>query len=518
MASDPDLLTLQAMAQPEKLALIDDRPGGECTSWTYRELNGRVNRLANAMIELGVGANDRVIWCGRNSPDVVAMTHAARKIGATAVPLNYRLTPEEAAYVVDNSDAVFVWADAEFADLFQTIRERTPQVREVALFGGAATGEGVLEGEAWLGAASEGEPASNADAAQTMTYTSGTTGKPKGAVRKGLGNPDQVRALVGAIGYRPDDVYISTGPLYHSGPGGFMAIAFALGQTVVLQRRFDAEDWLRLVERYRATSTFSAPTPIRMICHLPEDLKARYDRSSMRIMIANAAPWSMALKEAYLKDFPAESLFEVYGSTELGVNTILRPEDQLRKPQSCGKAAPGVELVLIDDDGAEVTKAGEPGELFVRSASVFDEYHKARDKYEEDRRGDLHTVGDVAYFDEEGFYFICDRKKDMIISGGMNIYPAEIEAALERHEDVFDVAVLGIPSEEWGESVHAVVVVRPDVALSEQRVIAFAREHLAGYKVPRSVSFSEELPRTGSGKILKRILREPFWADQHSQV
>jgi fatty-acyl-CoA synthase/long-chain acyl-CoA synthetase len=177
-----------------------------------------------------------------------------------------------------------------------------------------------------------------------------------------------------------------------------------------------------------------------------------------------------------------------------------------------------VEIVLIDDDGNEVTKPNVPGEVFVRSASVFDTYHKAQDKFEEDRRGDLQTVGDVAYFDEEGFYFICDRKKDMIISGGMNVYPAEIEAALEHHDAIFDVAVFGIPSEEWGETVHAVVVCRPEGALSEADVVAYAREHLASYKIPRSVSFANELPRTGSGKILKRVLREPFWRDHHTRV
>ena len=208
----------------------------------------------------------------------------------------------------------------------------------------------------------------------------------------------------------------------------------------------------------------------------------------------------------------------MYGSTELGVNTILRPHDQLRKPGSCGQAAPGVEIHLIDDDGNEVTENGVPGELFVRSKSVFATYHKAEDKYDEDRRGDMHTVGDVAYRDEEGFYFICDRKKDMIISGGMNIYPAEIEAALEHHDDIVDVAVFGIPSEDWGESVHAVVVLQPGRDLSQDEVIAYAREHLAGYKIPRSISFTEEIPRTGSGKILKRVLREPFWKDHATRV
>jgi fatty-acyl-CoA synthase/long-chain acyl-CoA synthetase len=351
-----------------------------------------------------------------------------------------------------------------------------------------------------------------------MIYTSGTTGKPKGAVRQGVGDPNQSGKMLQLIGYVPDDVFLTTGPLYHSGPGGFMSIAHALSNTVVLQRKFNAEDWLRLVDKYKVSTTFSAPTPIRLVTNLPAETKARYDLSSIKRTIANAAPWSFALKQAYLADLPDDSLFEVYGSTELGVNTILEPQDQLRKPGSCGKAAPGVEVELYDDDGNVVTEPGVPGELFVRSKSVFATYHKAQDKYEEDRRGDWHTVGDVAYFDEEGFYYICDRKKDMIISGGMNIYPAEIEASLEAHDDILDVAVFGIPSDDWGESVHAIIVERPGSGLDEGAVVEYAREHLAGYKIPRSVSFIDEIPRTGSGKILKRVLREPYWADRDTKV
>jgi acyl-CoA synthetase (AMP-forming)/AMP-acid ligase II len=514
----PDLLTLHATANPEKLAVVDDRPGTPTTRWSYAELNARSNRLGNRMLELGIRPRDRVIWCGMNSLEVVAMSHAARKIGATAVPLNYRLAPEEAAYVVDNSDAVFAWVDADQAELFARIRSEIGKVREVAIYGGAPAA-GQLAASRWLeeGDASEPEPPEAVEAA-TMIYTSGTTGHPKGAVRRGGGDPEQLRALVGLIGYQPEDIYLSTGPLYHSGPGGFMGIAFALGNTVVLQRKFDPEDWLRLLESWRVTTTFSAPTPIRMVCNLPAEVKARYDRSSMKRMIANAAPWSFALKQAYLADFPADSLFEVYGSTELGVNTILEPKDQLRKPGSCGRPSPGVEVKLVDEEGREVTRPREPGELFVRSKSVFNTYHKAQEKFEAERRGDFHTVGDVAYFDEEGYLYICDRKKDMIISGGMNIYPAEIEAAIESHPDVYDVAVIGIPSEEWGESVHAIVVTHPERSLAAEAVIAYAREHLAGYKIPRSVSFLPELPRTGSGKILKRVLREPFWQGHDRRV
>ena len=369
-------------------------------------------------------------------------------------------------------------------------------------------------------AAASTAPPPEVEPGSTMIYTSGTTGKPKGAFRRGAGDPSQVAALLQLVGCTPDDVYITTGPLYHSGPGGFMGIAQVLGQSVVVQRRFDPEDWLRLVETYGVSSTFSAPTPIRMVCSLPDEVKAKYDTSSMRRMIANAAPWSFALKQMYVRDFPPESLFEVYGSTELGVNTVLEPADQLRKPGSCGKPAPGVEVRLFDDDGNEVTGIGpdHPGELFVRSASVFADYYKQHDKYEADMRGEFHTVGDIAYRDEEGFYFICDRKKDMIISGGMNIYPAEIEAALEANPDIYEAAVFGIPSEEWGETVHAVVVARPGSSLTADAVEAFAREHLASYKIPRSVSFQDELPKTGSGKILKRELRAPYWAGRTSNV
>jgi fatty-acyl-CoA synthase/long-chain acyl-CoA synthetase len=257
-----------------------------------------------------------------------------------------------------------------------------------------------------------------------------------------------------------------------------------------------------------------------MICNLPDDTIAKYDVSSMRVMIANAAPWSFALKQQYLSHFPAESLFEVYGSTELGVNTILRPEDQLRKPGSCGKPSPMVEIRLYDDNGNIVEGTGpeHTGELFVRSPSVFSDYYKQNDKFMEDHRDGYQTVGDIAYIDDEGFIYICDRKKDMIISGGMNIYPAEIEAALEQHPGVLEAAVFGIPSEDWGETVHAVVVRNGNAEVNDDILNEHSRVSLASYKVPRSFSWADELPKTGSGKILKRELRQPYWDQFNSSI
>jgi fatty-acyl-CoA synthase/long-chain acyl-CoA synthetase len=515
-----DLLTTYAQAQPDKLAVVDDRADGTIRSVTFAELEDRANRLGSVMRDLGVSRNDKVLWCGQNSIAAVTMMNAARKVGATAVPLNYRLSTDEAAYVADHCDAAVVYCDAEFAGLFVSIRDKTTKVRHTLVYDGAPL-EGMESADTLIAAASPANTTDDLDEpGATMIYTSGTTGKPKGALRRGIGDPAQVAALTTLIGYVPDDVYITTGPLYHSGPSGFMAIAQAYGNTVIVQRRFDPEDWLRLVDKYRVSSTFSAPTPIRMVCSLPAEIKDRYGRSSMRRMVANAAPWSFALKKLYLADFPSDSLWEVYGSTELGVDTVLEPQDQLRKPGSCGKAAPGVEIVLFNDDGNEVTGTGPeyPGELYVRSASIFADYYKQHDKFEAEMRGTYHTVGDIAYRDGDGYYYICDRKKDMIISGGMNIYPAEIEAALETHPGIYEAAVFGIPSDEWGESVHAVVVVSPGAEVSSEQVQAHAREYLANYKIPRSVSFVDELPKTGSGKILKRELRAPYWAGRATQI
>jgi long-chain acyl-CoA synthetase len=518
-----DLLALHAQATPDKLAVVDDHDG-VVRRLTWAQLDAEANRLGHVLLDRGVRPGGKVAWCGQNSVGVVVLLAAAHRLGATAVPVNYRFTDDEATYVVSHSDAAVVYVDAELAPMLARIRAEIPAVQSVLVFDGSSPNPA----DPWFAAADEliaAAPASPpevgdaAGAAATMIYTSGTTGKPKGALRRAASvDMAAIGALVALIGYSGDDVYLTTGPLYHSGPLGLMTLAQALGQTVVVQRKFDPEDWLRLVETYRCTSTFSAPTPIRAICNLPADVLDRYDRSSMRIMIANAAPWSIALKQRYLEVFPPESLFELYGSTELGINTILLPGDQLRKPGSCGKEVPMVEIRLYDEDGNIVTGVGPDaaGELYVRSSSVFDDYYKQHDRYAEDHRDGFQTVGDIAYRDEEGYLYICDRKRDMVISGGVNIYPAEVEAALELHPEVYEAAVFGIPSDEWGEAVHAVVVPRPGSALDENRdadvLIAHARQHLAGFKVPRSVDWLDELPKTGSGKILKRELRAKYWS------
>src|ERR1700722_12400245 len=383
-----DILSVYAGTQPDKPGVIDDKGHGDVVVWTYAELEAQSNRVANVLLSLGSGPGQKVIWCGPNSPEVIAVMNATRKIGAVAVPLNYRLTPEEALYVINDSDAEVVYTDREHLAMFTELRDQLAKVRHIIVVGGGV-GDGVggpapegMLGEADIAAAPADAPAA-AGPGGSMIYTSGTTGKPKGAFRGRPQDPALVGALLNEFGYRPDDVYIISGPLYHSGPSAFMAAALLYGQTIIVQRRFDAEDWLRLVDTYKASSTFSAPSLIRMICALPKEVKERYDRSSMRVMIANAAPWSYALKQQYVADFP--------------------PEDQLRKPGSCGKPAPGIQIVLLDEEGNEVTGTGpeHTGEVFVRSNGVFDAYYKNDASYQSSSRGDLHTVGDIAYWDDE---------------------------------------------------------------------------------------------------------------------
>jgi acyl-CoA synthetase (AMP-forming)/AMP-acid ligase II len=513
-----DFLSAYAAAHPDKVAVVE----GDIEQ-TFDEVNVTAKRWGRVLQDLGIRAGSKLVWCGQNGWEVVSLIHAARKAGAVAVPLNYRLSPDEAHYVIDNSDAIVVLFDVGQTEQLQGGPAACPKVQHWVAF--RCTADEVpdwAEHLETLGeAASDDEvtPMGRSETAgATMIYTSGTTGKPKGALRSGGTDPQVAAALIQLIGYEPGDIYLTTGPLYHSGPLGFMGIVQLMGGTTIVQRHFEAEAWLALVEKHKVTTTFSAPTPIRRVVDLPEQVRRKYDYSSMKRMVANAAPWPFELKRKYVEAFGDTSLWEVYGSTELGVNTVLAPADQMRKPGSCGRAAPLVEIALFDDEGNLVEGVNEPGELFVRSAAAFDTYYKAEEKFEESKRGDWLTVGDIAYRDDEGFYFICDRKKDMIISGGMNIYPAEIEAVLVSHPAIADAAVFGIPSDEWGESVHAVITPYEGQDPSDDEVIAFCRKHLASYKVPRSIDRIDEIPRSASGKMLKRELRAPYWEGRTSQV
>lgn len=495
---DPDGLTVRASAHPDRPAIVD--PDGATLS--YAELESRSNRLAQALLARGVAAGDRVAWCGPNSVQVLVTLHACRKIGAVAVPVAYRFTAAEMRYVFADCGAVAVLVDAEVAAQVVALRPELPAVREIVAWG--APVPGAQDWDALLAEGTDAPPVP-VDPGTQMIYTSGTTGKPKGAVRA-KPVPEMTLALVRTLRLVPDDeVHLTTGPLYHSGPLAWAMLTHTLGGTVVVLRAFDPARWLELVRTHRVTNTFTAPTPLKRIVTLPGEVLATADLSSMRSLVANAAPVPYALKQEIVAKLGDGFLFEVYGSTELGVDAVLPPEEQLARPGSCGRALPGVELRVVDDDGA-VLPPGEPGRLMVRSPIAFSGYHGRTDAIA-DAEG-WKSVGDVAHLDADGYLYIRDRGGDLVITGGMNVYPAEVEAVLHAHPDVLDVAVFGVPSAEWGQSVHAAVVARPGHTIDLPALQAHVAGQLAGYKRPRSWEIRDALPRTESGKVLKRLLRE----------
>ena len=506
-----DLLARHAEARPEHPAVIE---GERRLSW--REYHETRNRLAHGLAGLGLVAGEHVALYAHNSIEMLLASAATRVLGAIPVPMNHRLTEEEVAYILDDSDAVAVFAGDEFVPRLERVRERARRLRHLVLLGD--------ERRPWarhladlLAAGRPGPVEAPLGLGGSMIYTAGTTGKPKGALRRATSTGAPLARIAALNCVAPDDVHLVAGPLYHSAPGGFALYAHMLGQTVVVMRKFDAEDALRTIERHRCTTTFMAPTLLKRLVDLPAAVRARYDVSSMRSIVVAAAPCPMRVKEEILVWF-GPVLYEFYGSTELGVNTVLGPQDMLRKPHSCGRAAPGIELAVLDDDGRPLP-AGRAGELHVRRCEgMFDGYYKSEAATRDTARGDWLSVGDVAWIDDEGFVFICDRKRDMIISGGVNIYPAEIEDVLHRHPAVEDAAVFGVPDPEWGERVHAAIQPRAGVSVTAAEVIDFCRRRLADYKTPREVSFHLDFPRDTAGKLVKRLLREPHWAGRATRV
>ena len=443
---------------------------------------------------------------------------AIRKARAVGVPINFRLRGQELAYIMQDSGARAVCAGPEFVEHVDVARKHLEgdEPAFIAL-GDAATKQGWVRMEE-LAASQRADPPDTAEDNATgaaMIYTSGTTGNPKGAYRPAGVSLESVLQVIQMFGLRSDDVHLMAGPGYHSAVAAFCGLTGICGGTVVIMPKFDAESALALIESHRVTTTFMAPTLLHRIMDVPEQTRARCDVSSMRALILGAAPCPYSLKERAITYF-GEVLFEFYGATETGFNLVLRPEDQLRKPGSAGKPPDGNAILLLDDDGSPVPD-GKPGELWVRSPWLAEYYNKPQATARSMRDG-FFSVGDVAYRDEDGYYYICDRKIDMIISGGVNVYPAEVEACLHAHPAVRDVAVIGVPDESWGESVKAVVVLQPGASAAEQELLDWCRGRIADYKRPRSVDLTDDLPRDEAGKLLKRRIRDPYWAEAERRI
>jgi acyl-CoA synthetase (AMP-forming)/AMP-acid ligase II len=496
-----DFLRSHAESQPDKPAVIC---GDETLD--FATLNRRASRVANAFTGLGCIPGDRVAWMSFNSVAGAEIASGLRRAGLVIVPVNYRLRGAEIAYVLNDSQAKVAAAGPDHvAAMAEAVPEAGSDVRFVAV--GGAVPAGWLSYSELVRAANESFETVDDGLGASMIYTSGTTGHPKGAWRPHGVDLGNVLQVISIFELSQADVHLLCGPGYHSAVGFFSVLHQLLGATVVILPKFDADLALDEIARRRVTTTFMAPTLLARLIDAQER-RAR-DTTSLRAIILGAAPCPYALKVRAEAVF-GPVLWEFYGATETGINTVLRPEDQLRKPGSCGTVVPGQEIRLVTGSGAEAA-VGEPGELMVRNTWQAEYYNRP-----DATQGSLHdgffSVGDVAYRDEEGYYYICDRRIDMIISGGVNIYPAEVEAVLHAHPAVMDAAVVGVPEDAWGESVKAVVQLRDGASASAEELIAFCGERLAGYKKPRSVDFVAELPRDAAGKLLKRKLRDAYWA------
>ena len=508
-----DVVSLYASSKPDSPALVE---GERAVTWA--ELAALRNRAARALRALGLGAGERIVAYHANSIDGFVASLGAQAIGLTVVPLNHRLTASEARFIVDDSDAAALVQGEEFDGVVDQLEATCGGVRHWIRFGVPRGRRLAFDA---LISSHDDAPLGDADVqASTMIYTSGTTGKPKGAMRTNMSAPAQLgylQTLIAELGLRPGEAHLAAGPLYHSAPRAFAGVAMAMGNTVVLMRKFEAAAALDLIERHDVGDTFMAPVLIKRLLALPDTAWAGRDLSSLHTLIVAGAPCPMSVKRGVAERL-GPVLYEFYGSTELGVNTLLKPADQLRKPGSCGQLFPGVAIRLVDANGDEVPD-GTPGEIHVaRNQQVFDGYHKRVNDARASDGGEWISVGDIAYRDAEGFYFICDRKHDMIISGGVNIYPAEIEQALVEHPAIADAAVFAIPDEEWGEAVHAVLELEPGAALGDAEVRAWLGPRLAHFKHPRTIAYVERLPRDNAGKLLKRTLRDPFWAGRERKV
>jgi long-chain acyl-CoA synthetase len=501
---------------------------------TTAQLEARAARAASGLKALGVKPCDLVALYLRNDIAFFEASAACGLVGAYPTPVNWHYTGDEARYLFENSGAKVV---VIHADLLAPIRDTVPPGVTVlvvetpaeirAAYGvspeAAAPPAGALTWDAWLQGFAPYAGAPEA-APGTIIYTSGTTGRPKG-VRRQPPTPAQaeitLRNLCFAFGFNPAaaDRIVScmVGPMYHSAPNAYGLTLGRLGAHLYLEPRFDAEGLLRLIEEKRLTHLHMVPIMFNRLLKLPHEVRTKYDLSSLEFVVHAAAPCPAPVKREMI-EWWGPVINEYYGSTETGAVVFCTSEQWLAHPGTVGAPMPGADVRVIGENG-ETLKPGEIGEVVAKYQEIADfTYHGDDEKRRATEKVGLIAPGDIGFFDEDGFLYLCDRAKDMIISGGVNIYPAEIEADLHKMPGVADCAVFGIPDDEYGEAVHAVVQPQPGATLSELDVRSYLRERIAGYKVPKSVTFASDLPREDSGKIFKRKLREPFWEGRETRI
>lgn len=474
--------------------------------FSYAELDARSNRVAHALRERGVRPGDRVALLLMTGVEYVETYFAIAKLGAVMVPLNFRLVPEELIFILGDAGATALVFDAEFDALAEALRGKTP-VETWIRVGGEAPGPAFAASYDALVQAASAEPpeiAAEGDDVLFIMYTSGTTGLPKGAVHTHRSMMAASITINMTADMRHGDRYLQMLPLFHVGALTPVTAGVHRGVTLVMMRSFDPARVFPAIEAEAVTTGLAVPAMLRFM--LLAGNRERHDHSSLRWLMSGAAPVPVPLIQSYA-DLGIE-IHQVYGLTEsCGPACLISPDEALARAGSTGPAFFHTDVRVVDEQGRDV-EPGEVGEVIVRGAHVMKGYWNRPEATAETLRDGWLYTGDLATVDKDGFVTIQDRKKDMIISGGENVYPAEVESALSAHPDVADCAVIGVPSEKWGESAAAIVVRRPGAELTGDDLIRFCQTKLARYKVPRLVFFSDEIPRNPTGKILKRVLRE----------
>lgn len=507
-----DIPRRNAKRYPGKIALKF-----EDGSWTYLEFNQRVNRLANGLLDLGLSKGDRVGVLQRNCPEFIEAYFAIAKSGTVAVPINPHCSNDEFEYLMEDAGITALVTGGEFIESIGSWRNRLKQLEHVIVLGDVQSDE-FISYEKMLSRMPADEPGTTVaeNDLYLIMYTSGTTGRPKGVMGTHKNHMANTATMVQELQIQHDDVSILVMPLYHIGGLWPTLVHFYQGGRIILQRKFDETAALEAIQEERAT-TFNL-VPIMLIRLLEHEHLQEYDLRPLRLIFYGGAPMPVPVLKRALEYF-GNRLMTGLGMTEAsGGILFLQPEDlclegperKVRRLNSVGRAAVNVVTKIVDAEGTEI-KPGEVGEVIVKGDNVMSGYWNLADETAKTiRNGWLHT-GDLATIDEEGFVFVVDRAKDIIISGGENISSKEVEDALHGHPGVLEAAVIGIPDDRWGESVHAVVVCRRESELTEEIVIDHCREKLAGFKRPRSVEFMQELPRNNLGKIDKKKLKEKFW-------
>ena len=493
--------------------------------FTFKEWDDRACRVAHGLSDLGVGFQERFAVLAFNRGEWMDIYAGCAKGGQIIVPVMFRLAPPDIEYIVNHSECKAFIVEQPFVEMINGMKDKLPVPKDAYIYlGEGPVPEGYIGYEEWLSKSSPQEPDVMVDADDTWTfmYTSGTTGRPKGVVRTHESYLGQYLLSNLNTGVLPTDKVMLVMPMCHVN-SIFYSFAYTLVSAPAFVYNlvsFDPEDLLKTIAKYKITFTSLVPTHYIMMLSLPDDVKNNIDVSSIRQVLISSAPARKDLKLAIMEYFKNAELWEAYGTTEGGLVTLLRPEWQFEKLGSIGKEIFGTDRIKLLDENRNPVPDGEVGEVYYRTPSIFKEYWKDPEKTKEAFEGEWSSAGDMAKRDEDGFYTLMDRKANMIITGGENVYPNEVEGAVGAHRAVKDVAVIGVPDDKWGEAVKAVVILHDGYEASDElakEIMDFTKGKIAGFKRPKTVDFikEEEMPRTGSGKVKHMILREKYgtWSD-----